>query len=386
MKDFNIGIDCENVKPDYKGGINTFIFGFLNGIINSKLQENYKIICTSKNISIFKKYSKKIGIIKIKNINFFQKIILTTLAIFNFKYLFYFFNKIFYKKTNFKLEKKITHIYSPTSIFNNYSIKTKKILSPHDIQHMYFPQNFNFFRLRYRSFHFRNSFAKSNLIQSSSNFIKKNILSKYKNINKNKIIVIKEGVDTKYFEFKSKNKKKNIVFFPAYYWPHKNHEFIISVFEKIIFKLNINCRLIMCGGIPGNNLNSFKTKMKKKFNKKIVHLGIINKNLLKNYYYKSKLILSPASYESNSLPILEAISCGSNVLASNIGPNIELSKRLSFKIFKLNDETSLIKNFLRIWQDNKLQKLIIKKNKTKILKFDWTNYTKEFHQFSKNIN
>ena len=43
-------------------------------------------------------------------------------------------------------------------------------------------------------------------------------------------------------------------------------------------------------------------------------------------------------------------------------------------------------NFLRIWQDNKLQKLIIKKNKTKILKFDWTNYTKEFHQFSKNIN
>jgi glycosyltransferase involved in cell wall biosynthesis len=195
--------------------------------------------------------------------------------------------------------------------------------------------------------------------------------------------VINEGVDTIFF--KKKNiEKENIIFFPAYYWPHKNHDFIISAFENLIFKLNINCRLIMCGGFP-NKLSFKKNEINKKYNNKILHLGLIKKTAIRQLYQKSKIVISASTYESSSLPILEAIACGTNVLASNIQPNKELSKKLDFEIYDLNNFNSFIKKFIKIWNDNKYQNYLIKKNKKKILKFNWIYFAKEIYAIAGKI-
>jgi glycosyltransferase involved in cell wall biosynthesis len=70
----------------------------------------------------------------------------------------------------------------------------------------------------------------SDAIQASSRMIKNNILKHFK-IKNNKVVIIPEGVDLK--EFKpSKKYNNNVVFFPAYWWPHKNHDFIINCFKN----------------------------------------------------------------------------------------------------------------------------------------------------------
>lgn len=92
------------------------------------------------------------------------------------------------------------------SYLKPYNLNIPTISSPHDFQHLHFPHNFSWFRLRYRNIAYNLTIKKSNLIQASSNFIKRDIKNKYR-INDNKIVVINEGVSKK-FTYSSFNFKK----------------------------------------------------------------------------------------------------------------------------------------------------------------------------------
>ena len=375
MKDKLIGIDCTALKPNYKGGINSFVSGLLEAINSSNRHSKFIIISTSDNFQFFRKF-KKIRLVKINKINLFIKFSLILLGILKLKKIFLLLNKIIYKNLNKKLNQELSALYVPTSIINNFFFKNKQILSPHDLQHIYFPNNFNILRRKYREFSYELSINKADYIQASSNFIKNNILESYPKITKKKIIKINESVNFKFFYPTNKQNKSKIVFFPAYYWPHKNHKFIISCFKKIIYDFNIDCKLIMFGG----NFNSkarILNELDKSNSKKIIHLGLIDEKKLRHLYQTSTLVLSTASYESSSLPILESAACGTTILASNIHPNIELKKNLEVNLYELNNENSFISSFLKIWNDQSLRKRNIKINLKKIKNYNWLNFVDE---------
>jgi len=375
MKDKLIGIDCTALKANYKGGINSFVSGLMEAINSSNRHSKFIIITNSNNFLFFKKY-KKIRLVKINKINLFIEFSLILLGIFKLKKIFLLLNKIIYKNFNKKFNHELSALYTPTSTINNFFFKNKQILSPHDLQHIYFPNNFNILRRKYREFSYELSINKADYIQASSNFIKNNILESYPKITKKKIIKINESVNLKFFYQVNNHNKSKIVFFPAYYWPHKNHKFIISCFKKIIYDLNIDCKLIMCGG----NFNSkarILNELDKSNSKKIVHLGLIDEKKLRHLYQTSTLVLSTASYESSSLPILESAACGTAILASNIHPNIELKKNLVVNLYELNNENSFISSFLKIWNDQSLRKRNIKINLKRIKNYNWLNFVDE---------
>jgi len=381
MKDKLIGIDCSALKIDYKGGINSFVLGLLEAINSSNRHSKFIIISNSGNFHFFKDF-KKIELVKINKINSLVKFLLILIGILKLRKIFLLLNKITYKTFNKEFDQKLSALYTPTSTINNFFFKNKQILSPHDLQHIYFPNNFNILRRKYREFSFKLSINKADFIQVSSNFIKKNIVESYQGITKRKIIKINESVNLKFFYPRKKKNKSKIVFFPAYYWPHKNHKFIISCLKKIIYDLNIDCKLIMCGG----NFNSkarILNKLDENNSKKIIHLGIIDKQKLRRLYQTSTLVLSTASYESSSLPILESAACGTAILASNIPPNIELKKNLEVNLYELNNENSFIASFLKIWNDQSLRNRNIKRNLKVINNYNWVNFINEIIKISK---
>jgi len=381
MKENLIGIDCTKLKKNYKGGINTFTLGLLEAIEKSNYHSKFLIICSFENINFFKKF-KKIKIIRVRSINFISKYFLIFFSIFKLEKFFFKLNKLVYQNFNKKFNNKLTSLYIPTSTVNNYFFKKKNILSPHDLQHVYYPENFNLIRRKYREFNFKQSLIHCDFIQVSSNFIKSNILETYPKIKKDKIIKINECVNLDFFKPPKKIRKEKIIFFPAYCWPHKNHKFIISCFKKIIYELNIECRLVMCGG-NFNLIQKFFNKITKDSTKKIIHLGLIDSIKLKKLYQKSTLVLSASTYESSSLPILEAAACGTAVMASDIKPNIELSKNINLNLYKLNNEKSFIRVFLKIWENKLLREKNIKDNLNRIKRYNWLNFVNDIRKIDK---
>jgi glycosyltransferase involved in cell wall biosynthesis len=369
-----IGINCLDVNENYNGGINSFLDGILKGLCENKLNDNYIIFCSKNNKNFFKKYKK---FFKIQTFDYKKKFYYFFYLIssfFNSEKLFLFFNYLFTNKIFKKIFSLSKVLYTPTSTLTSYFFKGKNMVSPHDLQHIYFKKNFNYFRLKFRNISFKLTICNSDTIQASSKMIKDNILENF-SIQKNKVVIIPEGVDYKKFKYKKKI-ENIIVFFPAYWWPHKNHNFIINCFKKLIFEEKINCKLIMCGGL------SFINKIKmlilnKQMKKNIIHKGVISNKELIKLYQRSNIVLSPATYESSSLPILEAIASNNLVLASNTRPNKDHQKIFDINLYKLNNEKSFINEFRAILK----KKSTINRNFTnqkKIKSYSWLSISKQY--------
>ena len=369
-----IGINCLDVNKKYSGGINTFLSGILTGLSDGRKNKNYIIYCSKDNEIFFNKYKPffKIKTFDYKK-NFYYSFYIIC-SLFNFEKLFLFFNYLFTNKIFNEIYDKTKILYTPTSILTSYFFKGKNMVSPHDLQHIYFKKNFNYFRLKFRNMSYKLTIYNSDTIQASSRMIKNSILKHFK-IKNNKVVIIPEGVNLK--EFKpSKKYNNNIVFFPAYWWPHKNHDFIINCFKKLILEKKIDCKLIMCGGASIKNKNKILS-MNKEMKGKIIHKGIISKKKLLKLYQDSNLVLSPATYESSSLPILEAIASKNLVLASNTRPNKDYKKIFKISLYKLNNEKSFIKEFKSVWK-NKLSKNRNTLNQRKIKNYSWLSISKQY--------
>ena len=51
-----IGINCLSIKPKYIGGVTTFTFGIIDGLIKLNNQNRYQIYVNQNNIKLFVKY------------------------------------------------------------------------------------------------------------------------------------------------------------------------------------------------------------------------------------------------------------------------------------------------------------------------------------------
>jgi glycosyltransferase involved in cell wall biosynthesis len=112
------------------------------------------------------------------------------------------------------------------------------------------------------------------------------------------------------------------IFYPAQFWPHKNH---ISLIEavKYLHENNYKIHCYLSGSDKGNMV--YIENMIKEYNlEKYIHVtGFVDDNTLV-YLYKNALALTYVSLLGpNNLPPIEAVSLGCPVIISNISGHIE---------------------------------------------------------------
>lgn len=105
--------------------------------------------------------------------------------------------------------------------------------------------------------------------------------------------------------------------------PHKNLPQIINFFNS-----NPELPPLVLTGkghITGNN---------------VISAGIVSEKALKSLYISSKAFIFPSKYEGFGLPILEALSCQTLVIASDI-PAFREFRSVNIRYFKIGDDSSL---------------------------------------------
>ena len=371
-----VGIDLTNFKKEYRGGINSFALGLLKSLEKEKVK---LIIFTNKNSKIFleKIFTKSEFIIFSKSkifYLFFQFIFM----VFNDKKNFLHVENLYYKNLKKIIENTCDIYYCPLSYLRPYNLNIPTLSSIHDLQHLHYPEYFNFLQTRYRNFSFEETIKKSTIIQASSNFIKKDILTFYKNINKKKIKVIQEGVSSDFSFKRKKIYKKKYIFFPAQLWQHKNHLVVLNAIRILNDKYNLKIKIILVGEKFKSSKNIVNFILENK-DLKINYLGKVNFKKLLKLYENSKFLISPAIYESSSIPILEACKIGVPVICSNSPPNKELGKQLKLNFFKTDSSIDLANLIRKLWKKHSLLNKQINNNKKSIKKFDWNNIAKKYY-------
>ena len=154
---------------------------------------------------------------------------------------------------------------------------------------------------------------------------------------------------------------------------HKNHIQLIKEFTKFKIKKRSKIKLYFCG-----KRKKYFKEVEKYIDankiKDVIYLGELSSNSLKKYYNNCEAVVMPSLYESSSLVILEAILNKKIVIASNIGPNRELSKIFKLFIFNLSRKNDLSDQLSKVVElDEFTRKKIINHNIARIENYFWKN-------------
>lgn len=319
--------------------------------------------------SINKEFGIEVELIRLTYIDYINLIIRRFLKIYikrRFFFNYFFKNKIENILNKFSID--LVYFLQPTllSYFMEY---TNFIYTVWDLSHrdfMEFPEVRSNFEFEVREKIYNSTLKKSIAVMADSYLGKQNIVRRY-GIDEKRVYVSKflppiQSKDNNEFIDIKKNFgiKNDYIYYPAQFWSHKNHIYILEAIKIMKEKFNVDIDAIFTGNDYGN-LN-YILEYSKKINvyKQIHYLGFVEAKLIPNLYRQSIALVMPTYFGPTNLPPLEAFSLGVPVFYSNLEGlrdqvgdaaillNLEAPEDLAIKLIKLIkgeiSKSELIKN------------------------------------------
>lgn len=219
--------------------------------------------------------------------------------------------------------------YSYYSFYKN--LKVKSVLTVHDLVHEKFPNFFNGLLNKIYLINKRKSIEKADTLIAISEQTKKDLINMY-GIDENRIKVVYHGLSDKFMPLPEGNKSafretccltKPYFMFVGNRSLYKNFKFLLETFSK--WPNNNAYDLYCIGGKPFDDSENFILN-NLGLKDKIRSFIDVSEGELINFYNSSQGLISPSLYEGFGFPILEAMACGTPVLASDIEVFHEIGK------------------------------------------------------------
>ena len=125
---------------------------------------------------------------------------------------------------------------------------------------------------------------------------------------------------------KPKNKKEPFLFYPAQFWPHKNHVVLIKALHLLRGK-NIPIRLV-CPGDDKGNLQKIRSWVKRlELGDAVEFPGFLSDGEIQDLYSQALALVFPSLAGPDNLPPLEAMASGCPVVQAALeGPQEQLGE------------------------------------------------------------
>ncbi len=254
-------------------------------------------------------------------------------------------------------------------------------LTVREIRENHAPDEISWMRKFYYDVMLPISVKKADKIIAVSNAIKRSLLKQI-NIPELKIQVIHEGVDLAFVnnrehpEYKSSVQKPYILFLSTLF-KYKNADKLLKAFAMLKNDKKIPHSLMIVGRDPDDETEKLKKIVKQeKLTDSVVFVGAVPHEEIALVYENADIFVYPSSVETFGLPVLEAMACGTPVVASNrmsvpeIGGNAAL-------IVDPDNVREMSEAIYRIIIDEKLQETLIKKGYERVREFKWEKTAQE---------
>lgn len=279
------------------------------------------------------------------------------------------------------LDLDIIHSPENASLFTKLHDQ-KKVITAHDNMAYSFPI-YSVTGVRYK-FLFPEALRTSDRIIAVSNSVKKNLIQMY-NLPDDKIKVVYEAADKSFKPLSNKiveniRQKYNLHFpFILYVGSleiKKNIPSLIAAFY-MIKKKNINHKLVITAQKNTPNFNDiFKKVVELNIITEIVFIGKVPKEDLPSLYNAADLFVFPSLYEGFGLPPLEAMSCGTPVITSNVYSLPEVVGDAGILVSPYNiDELSNL--MYEVLTNNELKSDLAERGLKRAKMFSWKMCAKE---------
>lgn len=279
---------------------------------------------------------------------------------------------------------KVLHDINPDLVhFPHFNVpllyKGKFVVTIHDLIHQHFAMNrattldpltYKLKQLGYKTV-FKNAINKSTKILVPSNFVKNQLMDKWK-MDNGKIVVTQEAVENKfprsYGQMSPKNDK--YIFYVGNAHPHKNVEGLIKAFLLLKKKYG-ELKLVLSGYD-----HYFWQRIKKEYqHQDIIYTGYVSEEKLVALYKNALLFVMPSFEEGFGIPLLEAMACGCPVVSSNAGSLPEVGGDAAI-YFDPHNSLDMALKISDVLSSERLKKDLIAKGIKRFKGFSWERLAK----------
>ncbi len=196
----------------------------------------------------------------------------------------------------------------------------------HDLQEHYYPDNFSWAQRCWRVFFNTRLTKLATRIICESSYVKGDIC-RFFNVATAKIVVIAapplppRSVTADVMQLapvvNQLIKSARFIFYPAQFWPHKNHRRLIEAFVQVAS--GDPEVLLVLTGKPIDEYAAIMAQIDAlSLKNRVRHLGYVTKDEMQVLYAHATLLVMPSLFESVSIPVYEAQQAGIPVAASAI--------------------------------------------------------------------
>ncbi|MFA7570636.1 MAG: glycosyltransferase [Sulfurimonadaceae bacterium] len=167
------------------------------------------------------------------------------------------------------------------------------------------------------------------------------------------------------------------VFYPAQFWAHKNHIYILDAIKILKETHSVIIDVVFTGKDYGNLNYILNTAQKYHIEKQIHYLGFVENTEIPSLYKNSLALVMPTYFGPTNIPPLEAFLYEVPVCYSDLDGLRDQVEDAAF-LLDLNQPNSLVNSLVEILNDSPSVKEKIAKGKSILNKWTDTDFTDEF--------
>jgi len=276
-------------------------------------------------------------------------------------------------------------LWSPTNfIAPGLPKKTRQVATIYDLQHRWYPQNFSVFQCLIRELLFQFTFQQAISWMAISEFSRRDALQRY-NADPARSHSVLLGADFPQKPTSEQTseilKKYNLLdpyfYFPATMAPHKGHAFLLDAYAKAARKADAKIPKLVLTGQKGKIWPSISQKIKELgLSDSVTHLGYVPRNDVVALLSEATAMLFPSRFEGFGLPVLEAMSLNTPVLASRNTAIQEVAGKGAW-LLDTYDHEEWATAMVQISRDASLRKEWIQKGLKNNQRFSWEKCARE---------
>jgi glycosyltransferase involved in cell wall biosynthesis len=174
------------------------------------------------------------------------------------------------------------------------------------------------------------------------------------------------------------------IFYPAQFWPHKNHLRIVQALGLLRHDQNLRVPIVLCGSHSGEiRKRAYQQMMsliaQRGLRADVHYLGYVPERDMSAIYTLATALVMPTFFGPTNIPVLEAWSFGCPVLTSNIRGIREQAEDAALLVDPRSVE-SIAEGIRRIWVDEQLRASLVERGYRRLASYTRDDYRRRLRE------
>ena len=268
--------------------------------------------------------------------------------------------------------------FCPLLVLEPLRVNIPSAIMMPDVQHEFFPEFFEAPVLQWRKQNYRPSAQNADVVFTLSAHAKQTIVDKYET-DPAKIEAVYLDVDDEFrqpasggssAEFRGLGLPADYLYFPANFWPHKNHSNLLKALRILVKGKYPNLVLVLTGA-PGDG----ETKVRKEaaglgLKKNVIFAGYQSRKVVVELYRGAQALVFATKFEGFGIPILEGFHAGTPVITSGSGSCAEVARDAAIAVNEL-DPASIAEGIAKALDNRELCLRLVEAGRARAAEFSW---------------